>query len=130
VVLQRNGKLFMVYSACDTGKPDYKLGMLIADESANLLDPNSWRQHPRPIFERNDANGVFGPGHNGFFRSPDGTEDWLVYHAKTSSSYTYRGRTTRAQKFTWNTDGTPSLGVPLPLTDQLDEPSQSGKTAD
>jgi len=124
VVLQRNGKLFLTYSACDTGKPDYKIGMLIADESADVMDPRSWKQHPVPVFERNDANGVFGPGHHGFFQSPDGTEDWIVYHGKTSSNYTYRGRTTRAQKFTWNADGTPNFGTPLPLTAALKEPSR------
>jgi GH43 family beta-xylosidase len=123
VVLKRNGKLFLIYSACDTGKPDYKLGMLIADENANVLDPKSWKQHPKPVFGRHDANGVFGPGHNGFFRSPDGTEDWIVYHAKTSSNYTYRGRSTRVQPFTWRADGTPDFGTPLSLTELLREPS-------
>lgn len=123
VVLQRNGKLFLTYSACDTGKPDYKIGMLIADEKADVMDPNSWKQYPTPVFERNDNAGVYGPGHHGFFRSPDGTEDWIVYHAKTSSEYTYRGRTTRAQKFTWNTDGTPNFGKPLPLEAVLKEPA-------
>jgi GH43 family beta-xylosidase len=123
VVLKRNGKLFLVYSACDTGKPDYKLGMLVADAKADVLDPASWKQHPTPVFERNDAAGVFGPGHNGFFKSPDGTEDWLVYHAKTTSVYTYRGRTTRVQKFTWNADGTPNFGVALGLNEVFDEPS-------
>jgi GH43 family beta-xylosidase len=129
VVLQRNGRLFLVYSACDTGKPDYKLGMLIADEKADLLDPKSWHQHPNPVFTRADENGVFGPGHNGFFRSPDGSEDWIVYHAKTTEKYTYRGRTTRAQKFTWNPDGTPNFGKPLALDSILDEPSH-GKAGD
>jgi GH43 family beta-xylosidase len=121
VVLKRNGKLFLIYSACDTGKPDYKLGMLIADENADVLDPKSWKQYPKPVFERNDANGVFGPGHNGFFRSSDGA-DWIVYHAKTASNYTYRGRSTRVQKIGWNTDGTPDLGLPLPLSAVLREP--------
>lgn len=72
VVLKRNGRLFLVYSACDTGKPDYKLGLLVAKDTAEVLDPKSWRQHATPVFERNDANGVFGPGHNGFFRAADG----------------------------------------------------------
>jgi GH43 family beta-xylosidase len=121
VVLKRNGKLFLIYSACDTGKPDYKLGMLIADDTANVLDPKSWQQHPTPVFERNDANGVFGPGHNGFFRASDGS-DWIVYHGKTVSNYTYRSRSTRVQPFTWNPDGTPNFGTPWPLSAAFDEP--------
>jgi GH43 family beta-xylosidase len=123
VVLQRNGKLFLTYSACDTGKPDYKIGMLIADDHADLLNPSSWVQHPKPIFERNDAAGVFGPGHHGFFKSPDGKEDWIVYHAKTTVAYTYAGRTTRAQPFKWTADGLPDIRSPLPLTAEIAEPS-------
>ena len=131
VVLKRNGKLFLIYSACDTGKPDYQLGMLIADENADVMNPKSWKQHPEPVFERNDAANVFGPGHNGFFKSPDGTEDWIVYHAKTTSEYTYRGRTTRVQRFIWNADGTPNFGAPFGLDAVLDEPSsKAGKQHD
>ena len=125
--LRRHGKLFLTYSACDTGKPDYKIGMLIADERADVMNPSSWVQHPEPVFERNDPAGVFGPGHHGFFQSPDGTEDWIVYHAKTSSSYTYAGRTTRVQKFRWNPDGTPEFGKPLSLETMLREPSNQQK---
>jgi GH43 family beta-xylosidase len=122
-ILQHGGKIFLIYSICDTGTPDYKLGMLIADEKANLLNPGSWKQYPEPVFERNDANGVFGPGHCGFFQSPDGTEDWIVYHAKVTARYTYSGRTPRAQKFGWNSDGTPNFGVPQPLSAVIKEPS-------
>ncbi len=123
ILLPHAGKLFLVYSACDTGKPDYMLGMLMASTNADLMNPASWKQSPLPVFTRNDAAGVFGPGHNGFFKSPDGREDWIVYHAKTTAEYTYRGRTTRAQKFTWKPDGTPDFGSPLPLSAILDEPS-------
>ena len=121
MVLLRNNKIFLTYSACDTQKPDYKLGMLIAEPSANLMDPQSWIQYPTPIFERCDTNGVFGPGHHGFFTARDGS-DWIVYHGKTSSAYTYRGRTTRVQPFAWKPDGTPDFGVPLPLSAQVREP--------
>ncbi len=123
-VLRRNGRLFLTYSACDTGKPDYKIGMLIADEKADVLNKESWKQYPEPVFERNDGAEVFGPGHHGFFRSPDGTEDWIVYHAKTTSKYTYAGRTTRVQKFSWHADGTPDFGKPLPLSAEISEPSR------
>ena len=65
------------------------------------------------MFERSDENGVYAPGHNGFFRSPDGTEDWIVYHANDSASYGCDGqRSTRVQRIEWNEDGTPDFGVP------------------
>ena len=125
VTLQRNGRVFLTYSACDTGKPDYKLGMLIAAADADLLDPASWRQHPAPVFTRNDEGGVYGPGHNNFFKSPDGAEDWIVYHAKTDSGYTYQERSARAQPFGWGADGLPDFGRPLPL--DADVPAPSGE---
>ncbi|WP_433077014.1 family 43 glycosylhydrolase [Dactylosporangium sp. CA-052675] len=63
-------------------------------------------------------------GHNGFFKSPDGTEDWMVYHANTSASGGCdMNRSTRAQKITWNSDGTPNLGVPAALSTPLAVPS-------
>jgi GH43 family beta-xylosidase len=123
VTLVRNGKAFLIYSICDTGKPDYKLGMLIADAKSDLLRPQSWKQYPEPVFTRNDDAGVFGPGHNGFFTSPDGTEDWIIYHAKTTPAYTYRTRSPRAQKFTWRPDGTPDFGRPEPISAMLKVPS-------
>jgi hypothetical protein len=33
------------------------------------------------------SNGAYGPGHNGFFLSKDGTQNWLVYHANSSANH-------------------------------------------
>ncbi len=123
VTLQRSGKVFLIYSACGADTPDYKLGMLMADVHSDLLDPASWQQHPDPVFSRVDSQGVYGPGHNFFFQSPDGKEDWIVYHAKSGTEITYDDRSARAQPFTWNPDGTPRFGQPLPLTADIPVPS-------
>jgi len=123
VCLRRDGRVFLTYSACDTGTPDYRGGMLSADEDDDLLDVRSWWQHPEPVFRSRPEDGVFGPGHHSFFVSPDGTEDWFVYHAKTTDRYTYEGRTGRAQRITWRPDGSPDFGVPLPLTADIPVPA-------
>lgn len=81
-VLYHNDSAFLVYSTCDTGKPDYQLWMKILPPGADPLDRAQWRQHPGPVFTRYDPAGVYGPGSNALFRSPDGHEDWIVYHAK------------------------------------------------
>jgi hypothetical protein len=65
------------------------------------------------LFSRNDAAGVWGPGHHFFFKSPDGQEDWIAYHGKNTALYTYSFRSTRAQKISWNDQGIPDLGSPL-----------------
>ncbi|MGH8791890.1 MAG: glycoside hydrolase family 43 protein [Stackebrandtia sp.] len=111
--LYGDGQTFLTYSTCDTGKPDYQLWMKSIADGANPMDPASWVQHAGPAFARDDAAGVWGPGHHFFFKSPDGTEDWIAYHGKNTGEYTYSFRTTRAQKIGWNDDGTPALGTPL-----------------
>lgn len=121
--LYRNGRTWLTYSTCDTGKPDYQLWMMSIDANADPLNPGNWVQHSGPVFSRADDHGVYGPGHHAFFTSPDGTEDWIIFHAKTTADYTYSDRTTRAQKITWNGDGSPNLGVPLAMGATQDLPS-------
>ncbi|MEU6415163.1 family 43 glycosylhydrolase [Microbispora sp. NPDC046933] len=121
--LYHNGKTFVIYSASACWGPDYKLGMLTLTGS-DPLNPAHWTKSPNPVFQRNDANGVFAPGHNGFFKSPDGTEDWIVYHANDSAGGGCdMNRSTRAQKFTWNPDGTPNFGTPARLGVTLPAPA-------
>jgi len=120
--LVRNGKVFLTYSACSADTPDYKIGMTVADAKADLLNPSSWKQDPTPVFQRNDEAGVYGTGHHFFFRSPDGKEDWIVYHAKPSTKIGYADRDTRAQKIDWK-DGFPVLGKPLPTGTDIPAPS-------
>lgn len=116
-------KTFIVYSASHCSTPDYKLGMLTYN-GGDPLNSASWVKSPNPVFQRSNANGVYGPGHNGFFKSPDGTEDWIVYHANNSASGGCdMNRSTRAQKFTWNADGTPNFGTPVALGVTLTAPS-------
>ncbi|WP_158839643.1 family 43 glycosylhydrolase [Saccharothrix deserti] len=127
VALQRNGRTFIAYSASACGTADYKLGLL-SYNGGDPLSAASWTKNPNPVFQRNDANGVYGPGHNGFFSSPDGTESWIVYHANNSATQGCGNtRTARAQKFAWNADGTPNFGQPVALGTTLDGPS--GETA-
>ncbi|MFC3895735.1 family 43 glycosylhydrolase [Lentzea rhizosphaerae] len=121
--LYHNGRTMIVYSASACWGPDYKLGLLTLT-GTDPLNRAHWTKSPSPVFQRNDGNGVYAPGHNGFFKSPDGTEDWIVYHANDSASGGCdMNRSTRAQKFTWNSDGTPNFGAPVRLGTTLTAPS-------
>ncbi|MFD1849344.1 family 43 glycosylhydrolase [Oceanobacillus bengalensis] len=113
VILKRNGKIFLVYSASACWEDDYAIGMLTTSENSNLLDQKSWSKSTVPVFSKSEENGVYNPGHNSFVKSKDGKEDWIVYHGNSGPGQGCTARPTRVQKFTWNDDGTPNLGVPL-----------------
>jgi GH43 family beta-xylosidase len=117
--LQHGGRDFVVYSAGHTAAV-YYLGLLELT-GKDPMDPKSWTKHPKPVFGPSDGptgvagvDGVFAPGHNSFTKSPDGTEDWLVYHAKDSDGNDAHGRTMRIQRFTWSADGKPEFGRAIP----------------
>jgi GH43 family beta-xylosidase len=118
-------KIFLTYSASACWSDDYALGMLTAGKNASLLDASSWHKSPRPVFAKSAANGVYAPGHNGFFKSPDGTQDWIIYHANPAAGIGCgTQRSPRMQQFHWNADGTPEFGKPVPTGKPLKVPSR------
>ncbi|HEX8342396.1 MAG TPA: glycoside hydrolase family 43 protein, partial [Tepidisphaeraceae bacterium] len=115
-VIVRNGRIFMTYSANRTDG-DYAMGLLTADENADLLDPASWRKSPEAVFISNDRTSQYGPGHNSFTTTPDGKTDVIAYHARDyekviGDPLKNGDRHTRVQPFAWNPDGTPNFGRP------------------
>ena len=127
-VLKRNGRIFVTYSAAGTGA-EYCLGLLTADEDADLLDPAAWRKSATPVFASSEENGVFGPGHNCFVTDVDGT-DLMVYHARSYRDISGDplhdpNRHTRVQPFGWHPDGTPAFGAPR-RDDPARQPNQPG----
>lgn len=119
--LYHDGQTFIVYSASDTGNYNYCLGLMIY-KGGDPLDSHAWEKKG-PVFQYSSDTGVFGPGRAVFTTSPDGKQSWMVYHAKSTPDFTYQGRETRAQQFTWNADGTPNFGVPVSLKAALNPPS-------
>ncbi len=123
-ILNHGKKLFIIYSASGCWTDFYALGMLTADASADLMNPKSWKKSPEPLFKQSPENKVFAPGHNSFFKSPDGKEDWILYHANSEPNQGCgKFRSPRMQKFTWNVDGTPNFGVPVKENEVLAVPA-------
>lgn len=79
-VLKHNGKLYLTYSGSATDE-NYAMGMLTADENADLLDKASWTKSPVPVMVTDPEHKIYGPGHNSFTKDKDG-RDLLVFHAR------------------------------------------------
>jgi GH43 family beta-xylosidase len=123
-ILKHDGKVFLVYSASACWTDNYALGMLMADSGADLLDPAVWKKSPQPVFQQSPENHVYATGHNSFFKSPDGKEDWILYHANSQPDQGCGAhRSPRAQPFTWNGDGSPNFGTPVPSGKPIPRPS-------
>ena len=113
--LQRGDQTFVVYSTRESWLPDYRLGQLrLTSPTADPLSAASWVKSSGPVFTGASGVGVWGVGHASFTASPDGSEDWIVYHAKSQSAPGWSDRVIRMQKFAWNADGSPNFGTPVP----------------
>jgi GH43 family beta-xylosidase len=124
--LQHDGKLFVVYSASGCWTDYYALGLLSFTGNKKLMVTRKWKKNPDPVFKQSKENEVYAPGHNSFFKSPDGKEDWILYHANSKPGEGCgRHRSPRAQKFTWNKDGTPNFGEPVKEGLALPIPSEN-----
>jgi len=125
-ILKHKNQIFLIYSASGCWTDYYALGMLTANASADLLQSSSWIKTGHPVFKESITNHVYATGHNSFFKSPDGTEDYILYHANSEPGQGCGWhRSPRAQKFTWNVDGTPDFGVPVSAGVPLPDPSGS-----
>ena len=80
-ILKHNGKIYMTFSASATGEC-YCMGLMYADENADLLDPRSWTKLRYPVLKTDREKGIFGPGHNSFVKSENGKTDLCIYHAR------------------------------------------------
>jgi GH43 family beta-xylosidase len=119
-VLAHNGSVFVIYSGSGFWTNDYALGQLKLT-GANPMSAASWTKKSTPVFSKTAQ--VVGVGHASFTTSPDGSEDWIVYHAHNNPT-TWTGiRDIRIQPFTWNADNSPNFGQPVNSGTPIDEPS-------
>lgn len=118
-ILMKDDYIHIVYSASGSWTDFYQLGILTATIDADLMDPDAWTKRAEPVFASSDN--VFGPGHASFVTSPDGTEDWIVYHAARAEGSGWT-RNVRMQPFNWE-NGMPVFGDPVATGEALVRPS-------
>jgi len=116
----RSGRIFLTYSAGACWSDNYALGMLEAKAGGNLLVRSTWTKRAQPVLK--SANGIFATGHNGFFRSPDGREQWVIYHANPGPDMGCTAkRAPNLGKIDWTADGSPIF--PRPTSGRQPKPS-------
>lgn len=112
ILKNAGGKVFLIYSASYCGTNDYSLGMMTLKKDGDPLNPAHWVKTPQPVFTK--ATSAYGPGHNGFFKSKDGKEDWIIYHANSQPDQGCGNmRNVRMQKINWSSDSIPMFGEPV-----------------
>lgn len=120
VFLQRNARRFLIYSTRESWLPQYRLGQLqLVTANADPMRADSWVK-TGPVFT--GTGQVHGVGHNSFTTSRDHSEDWIVYHSKVDPAPGWN-RVIRMQKFTWNADGSPNFGTPVPTGELVRQPA-------
>jgi GH43 family beta-xylosidase len=124
-ILMHGDKVFLVFSASGCWTGFYTLGVIEANADTNLLNEKSWTKLDHPFLSTDPSAGAFGPGHNGFFKSPNGREDWIIYHANPEPGQGCgEFRSPRIQRFTWDADGMPNFGRPVPVGQPLQKPAR------
>ncbi len=106
-VVIKSGKVNLIYSANDYQSSNYTTGLMTT--TGSVLSASSWTKKSSAIFD--GTAGVIGPGGVSFTKSPDSTEDWIVYHAKVDNNYN-GARHAMAQKITVNGSNEVVFGTP------------------
>lgn len=123
-LINKNGKVYLTYSASGCWTDNYSLGLLSLKDGGNPLNPADWTKSSTPVFTTVAEHGAYSPGHNGFFVSRDGKENWIIYHANPLAGEGCGDtRNPRMQKFTWNADGSPNFGQPVKINTSIKKPS-------
>lgn len=123
--LEHQGSLFIVFSASGCWTDQYSLGVLEFIGEDDLLNPLNWKKHRSPILTQSAKNKVYGTGHNSFFKSPNGKEDWILYHANSEQGQGCGGfRSPRMQRLFWDENGFPFVGEAVSETTTLNIPSK------
>jgi len=76
------------------------------------MNPSDWTKHDGCVMYQDKTQQAYGVGHASFVKSPDGTEDFVVYHGMRDPWDGWSARTIRTQRFGWDEQGRPVFPRP------------------
>ncbi len=95
-VLYKSNKIYIVYSASGYSSGEYCMGMLTL-KGNDVLDEAGWRKSPARVFGKNEASGIYHPGHCSFVYKENG-EIYMVFHATGNEDFFAENRHTYIKK--------------------------------
>lgn len=101
----------------------YSLGLLTLKENGNPLNADDWTKTEDPVFETSTENSTYSVGHCSFVPSPDGSEHYVVFHARRGEDTDTNPREIRVQQFNWYDNGTPCFEEPVSADAPVNLPS-------
>ncbi|MGN0972048.1 MAG: family 43 glycosylhydrolase, partial [Aristaeellaceae bacterium] len=125
VLVSPDGTYYCMYAGNYSGSNEYVVGAVRLQ--GDPLDPDAWVKLPEPVLRSNEALALYAPGHASFTKSPDGTEDWIIFHTAKADSSGWN-RNGRAQRITW-VDDVPTVPEGVISNDEL-IPLPSGEKVD
>ncbi len=113
--------VYITYSGGAACGYTYALGLLSIPRGSDFLDVNAWKKASTPVLSYFSINGVYGPGHNSFFKDNDGTI-MIMYHGE-EEIVKFGTRCTAMHRVHINRSG-------VPLFDVAQERDLNAKLAD
>ncbi|RYZ97366.1 MAG: glycosyl hydrolase family 43 [Sphingobacteriaceae bacterium] len=112
VIKNGAGDVFLTYTAGSCESDNVSLGLLSLKTGTDPMVASNWVKSAQPVFAT--SRDAYGPAFNGFFKSADGKEDWIIYNANPLPGQgCINARSPRIQKFSWKPDGSPDFGIPV-----------------
>lgn len=101
--------VYITYSGGAACGYTYVLGLLSIPIGSDFLDSKAWKKASTPVLSYFSIDGVYGPGHNSFFRDSDGTI-MIMYHGE-EEIVSFGTRCTAMHRVHINGNGIPLFDV-------------------
>lgn len=101
--------VYITYSGGAAGGYTYALGLLSIPRGSDYLNINLWKKANAPVLSYYSIEGIYGPGHNSFFRDYNGNT-MIMYHVEKEIVRNGQ-RCSAMHRVHFNKDGIPKFNV-------------------